>query len=465
MSLKDTVTGYFANIFGDAIEQAMHNRAVIVDAARDYRKGRQKKQLKVIIGQGDDNVLINYTGLIVDRSISLLFGGGVTYQSDAQDQKEYIERVMDANHEEQLFMALGYYGAEGGNCYLKILPGGVVGDDGEYYTRLVAIDPAYVTIESMPHDKEMITAYIIRYNYIRGNDEVAYKEVISHEYETDADGVITKEWWETQRFELSKKTNGQWQKLDEEPIIFADGNKEPYGFAPISHWQNLIVPDSVYGECDITDDVRGLQDKINFTASNIAKIIKYHAHPKTWGKMLGNKTDGQWGADQMILASDPGAQIANLEMQSDLLSSQTYLQYLRNALMSTTMTVDIAGLDQVGALTNFGLRVLYSDAINKMNVKRELYGDGLEETLRRVLIIGGFEPMPLEIVWEDPLPVNELEASQSDLVLLNAGIISKETVATRRGLNWEDEQTKIAADKTSETNIGAKLLAGFNRGI
>jgi hypothetical protein len=57
---------------------------------------------------------------------------------------------------------------------------------------------------------------------------------------------------------------------------------------------------------------------------------------------------------------------------------------LKQGMMDITQTVDITSLqDKIGALTNFGLKVLYQDALAKLGVKRELYGDALLETVRR----------------------------------------------------------------------------------
>ena len=66
----------------------------------------------------------------------------------------------------------------------------------------------------------------------------------------------------------------------------------------------------------------------------------------------------------MVTTSDPNALIQNLEMQSDLNSSLNFIRYLRQALFDVSRAVDIDSMaDKLGSLTNFGLRVLYQDAL------------------------------------------------------------------------------------------------------
>ena len=55
-------------------------RQEVVALQRDYRLGNQRRTLKVKYGQPDDNIFVNFTGLLVDRSVSGLFGNGITFQ-------------------------------------------------------------------------------------------------------------------------------------------------------------------------------------------------------------------------------------------------------------------------------------------------------------------------------------------------------------------------------------------------
>ncbi len=96
----------------------------------------------------------------------------------------------------------------------------------------------------------------------------------------------------------------------------------------------------------------------------------------------------------MPVFSGDNALISNLEMQSDLTSSQQFLMNLRQSLFDISRTVDITSLsDKLGALTNFGLRVLFLDAMAKIGTKQEIYGEALTEINHRLLVIGEIDPV------------------------------------------------------------------------
>jgi hypothetical protein len=249
----------------------------------------------------------------------------------------------------------------------------------------------------------------------------------------------------------------------------------PYPFPPIIHCQNLPSLFSVYG----VDGFNGgldVQDKYNFVQSNLLKIIRYHAHPKTWGRGIPSNAGAEkvsWGADEMIKFTSESAQISNLEMQSDLGSSRNIAQDLKGAIFEMARVVDVASLkDKIGALTNFGLRVIYNDALAKNATKRDLYGDAFEELNRRLLLIAGAPDSSNHVVWGDDMPFDEKESSAILVQDLNAGLVSKETASTQRGYTWKSsedgkvqgEQDKIAAEKQADGNAATDALASLFAG-
>jgi hypothetical protein len=434
---------------------------------RDYRRGYHRLQFRVKPDQANDNVVVNFCELVIKRSISLLLGDGVDWDFGEDRDKEspeaqYIQRIYGANHEEVLFQRAAQYAAEAGTGYIKILPDGVEDESGTL-PRLVAIDPMWVEIDTDPEDTETVLRYTIRYN-TTGLDgkEVARKQVIERNLPFfDDNGVIVEagDTWSIADYISGKSSQGRWELL-------RDIEEWPYPFAPIVHWQNLPDADSVYGESDITDDVIGLQDKANFVAANILRIIRYHGHPKTWGRGFINVNKVSWGPDEMVISNDPAAMLENLEMQSDLSSSQQFLNFLRQAIFDTTQTVDLSSVaDKLGALTNFGLRVLYTDAISKLKIKRELLGDALTELNRRMLVMAGMNPQNAgRPVWHEVLPTNEQEAVEGYKFDLENKLVSRQTLSKLRGYDWADEVERIQEEAAGEDNIGAALLRAFNQG-
>jgi hypothetical protein len=410
---------------------------------RAYRKGNHKAPIK----SADDAIVVNFIGLQVDRSVANLFGKEPSFdlpgESDSPMQL-FIDEVWRVNRKQNLLKQLATYGAEAGTCYVKILPDGAVSKQGAYIPRLVVLDPATVSMDALPEDVETIIRYTIAYAI----GDKAIKQVSEHDAET-----------------------GYWNITDYESINGArwtETNKQEweYDFAPIVHWQNLSEPGSVYGRPDITADLIDLQDKINFVSSNTAKIIKYHAYPKTWARGFTNQARVQWGVDDMVTTSDPNAVIQNLEMQSDLSSSLAFIRYLRQSMFDIARSVDIDSLaDKLGALTNFGLRVLYQDALSKLEEKRGLYGEGIVEINHRLLELAGAPDTDGgEVEWPELLPSNDSEIAQALRTDLELGLVSKQTAAGLRGYSWEDEEERIATEAQAGDNLGAALLRTFGQG-
>ena len=446
MSIFDSVRDWFLSPI--LAQQERQSREI--DRARDYREGKQKRQIKQRFGGPDDNLIDNKISLIVDRQISLLFGKGVTFQfPDGMDaEKEYLDSVWDANKQEILLHQVAEDGCIAGTCYVKIVPDGITHDN-QVLPRLMALDPAWMSVVTDPTDWATVVSYVITFDVYIGDKKVTRRQIIAK-----AEGYWTITDMEERR--------GKWEQLNP-PVLWE------FGFPPIIHWQNLPAR-SAYGRPDITNDLIDLQDHYNFAISNRSKILRNHAHPKTIASGVSKSqiNDGkvEIGPDEMFCIPT-GATIANLEMNSDLSAAQAFSRELRQAIFDNTRTVDLDSLqDKLGSLTNFGLRVLYQDTLSKVATKQELYGDALIELNHRLLILSGRTGNTDggEVVWPDVLPVNQVEKMQATLGALGAGLVSKETAATELGYTYADEEPKIANDKTGETNIGTVLMKAFDRG-
>jgi len=423
-------------------------RSEALNVAREYRRGKHKPPIKT----PDDAIVINFIGLLTDRSIANLFGKEPIFdlpgESDSAEQV-YIDGVWAANRKMNLLKQAAMYGAESGTCYIKILPNGAIDKTGAVVPRLVALDPSWVTMDTLPEDVDTVIRYTIAYTITDPitKKEKAIKQVIEH----DADSS----YWSVVDY---VSTGSRWDKVDESMWEF--------DFAPIISWQNLPEPGSPYGRPDITEDLIDLQNKINFVSSNTAKTIKYHAHPKTWARGFLKQEKVSWGADEMLISDDPNALVQNLEMQSDLGSSMDFIRYLRQALFDVSRAVDIDSMaDKIGSLTNFGLRVLYQDALGKLEEKRGLYGEAIIEINHRLLVLSGAANTDGgEIDWPDVMPENENEVSQAIRNDLELGLVSKQTASGRRGYTWADEEQRIADERLATDNIGAALLRQFGQG-
>lgn len=433
---------------------------------RAYAAGQHKRQLLVKPNQADDNLVINHISLVIERSISMLFGKEIKFDLPGEDdapEAEYLNGIWKANKKGILLHKLGQFGGTYGTCFVKIIPDGL-NLDGAPVHRLIALHPGWVEVVTDGEDVEKVEKYVIRYNTCDADgNERARKEVIERIYANEimADGRIYQttqtSQWQITNYIADSSTNGKWQQMGE--VVTWD-----YDFPPVHHWQNLPNAEGCYGKSDI-EGILEPQDRYNFIQSNNSKIIRYHAHPKTWGRGLASTSKASWGPDEMILANSETAVIQNLEMVSDLASSRALALDIRQCIYDLSRTVDMTSLaDKVGALTNFGLRVLFMDALNKNDTKRLLYGDGLSEINRRLLLLNNMKADVGEIKWPDPLPVNEVEQSQGVTADLTNKIVSRQTASTKRGYDWTEEEARMAADQTANGDIGAQILKAFGQG-
>lgn len=422
-----------------------------VISARAYRMGYYKPQLKVRGGQFDDNLGLNYIGLIEARIVSQMFGQGVEldFEGDTETaQEQYIAAVLDANKQEVLFHRAAVAAGEAGTGYLYLIDAGQVGEDGNTYPRLLLVDPVQVTMETLPEDYEVVVRYIIQYKFADADGkEKVRRRTIQREMEGEA------ERW-TIRDQIN--SGGRWEDAGETPW--------PHPFAPMLHWQNLPSAFDARGEPDITPSLIDTQDRLNFLASNISKLIRYYAHPMRVYKGTGDIKKMDVGADQMVKIG-PEEDVTQLEPLGDLAASLAFFDKLEKSMFNDARVVDLSSYeDKIGSLTNFGLRVLYQDDLAMIGTKRELFGDMLEELVRRLLLMAGMEEIPCAVVWPDFLPTNQAEEIAAYQADLNMGIVSKETVSKQRGYDWDAEQERIEADRQQEDNIGGALLRAFTQG-
>ena len=454
MSIRETVRNWIMNLLdlGDPADTATRNRIERLAELRSYYDGLHKQQLRVKAGKFDDNLTINLCGLIVDKSVSALVGDPAdgrgltwTFPSEGETipkQISWINEQWDANQREIFLHKNALIGAESGCPCVKIVP------DGNGNFRLINVNPLLLTIETDPQDADKILEYCIRYIIQDNGREVAYREVTRPQQEEEP--------FTSWLVETSRKVGGRrWEIVD-------SVNWE-YPFPPLLHWQNLPATDSPYGRSDI-DGILQIQDRYNFLVSNISKIIRLYAHPQRYGRNLtAQMVNGEVGVgpDELPFFNGDG-EIVQLPPVGDLTGAVVFLQGLREAAFVLSREVDTLSLkDKVGAITNFALRVLYRDFLDKLGTKRMLYGAAYQELNRRLLVLGGYEPETCVINWPDPLPVNEVEeitALQADTEM---GLVSKRTAQEMRGYDPDQEAERIAEEKQAGDNAGALLLQNF----
>lgn len=384
----------------------------------------------------NDNVKINYARLVVDAGVANLFGPSLTVTAPADSAEEMqadIDLFIRRNGGGLLWQRMGVSGAIGGTLFYRLL---IQEDDS---VRVVIVDPATVDIEWDESDHELVHGYTITFIPNAGPDSRARRHVITR----DGAAWITIE---------QESVESGWVTLSRDPW--------PYPFPPMGHAQNIPSPHEVYGISDLEPDVLHLCNGINRVVSNINRIVRLYAHPRTFGKMIGDALNMDANPGAVIRLEHPDADLKNLEMSSDLGSSISLYQRMVAALHETTRIPEVATgkLDSAGNLSSLALRILYAPLIQKTESKRRTYGQTIEEMFRRVLSIMGYgDEVLVELLWADILPSDPEMLRRTALIDMQLGV-SQATLLESLGYDPE-----IEAENMREQGIAQQ--GTFNAGL
>lgn len=429
--------------FKDAEEAAEIEHAQAIRRRWQYYHGQHPKPLKVKPGEPDDNVTVNFARVIVDKGVSFLFGQGVRVELDETmetDAEEWLDGCWRQNRFQTFLQKLALNGAIAGHAFVKI-----VVDPALEYPRLIVLDPATVSVTVDPNDLDRVVRYKIQYSAV---DPATGKPTVFRQVIEPSNAV-----WKVVD-QRSGMESPSWETVSE--------TVWPYAWPPIVDCQNLPCPNEYWGISDLEDDLLRLNTSVNFLLSNLLRIIRFHAHPRTWGRgFTANQLT--FGVDETIVFPSPEAELRNLEMQSDLASSIQLFRYLRESLHEIGRVPEVATgkLENAGSLSGVALQILYQPLLEKTETKRHTYGDLLVDLCRRLLEVGGFgTKVKPTLHWPELIPGDPEVEAKTLLVWSQLGV-SQDTILRRLGLDPETEREKAQA--TSE-QFGEKLLTAFESG-
>lgn len=423
--------------------------------------GKQPDTLKVDpVTKVDHNIKINYPKLVVDAGVTSLFGQEPIWEALPKGAKkkkgaarqtspatEWLDQVWAANKKMILLQKIAQNGGVCGHCFLRILKP----QPGEEHPRLINMSPEYVRVVVDPEDIDDVRAYIIEYDAVdeQGRNISVRTEIARH-------GAA---------WQITDETRRGSGNNPPSPTSTPEVRREvwPYSWPPMVDCQNLPLANSYYGMADIESDVLDLGNAINFIASNIRRIIYYHAHPKMWGSGF-TSNEVPIDPSKMLIFTNPDATLNNLEMNGDLSSSVNYYELLQGALFDTARLPSVATghLDKAGDLSGTAMQIAYRPLTNMIDQKRLTYGEMLTELNKRLLEMGGHAVTDdISIQWPEILPVNTLEERQVALIDEQLGA-STDTLLWKLGYDAEQEREKKQEEQEAELEQQAKM---FDQGL
>jgi hypothetical protein len=212
------------------------------------------------------------------------------------------------------------------------------------------------------------------------------------------------------------------------------------------------------------EDAAGLNDSLNFLASNTLRILKIHGSPKTIGTGVSLEEMVESPIDSFWTVENPDAKVYNLEMQTDLGSSLAMIEFIRTAFWTVSRGLDPSIYkDKIGQVTNFALRVLAIRSLQKMGDKRQTYGDSLILALEQALEVDGVSGYRVGINWPEPLPEDPRGLVDRLTDEVSLGVTSLHTASDEIGRSYDQEQGYIQAEKKGRLDLGQFLLGEFGR--
>lgn len=448
-------------------------RKDMMDRAWKYYYGQHDPSLEIGAGGVDYNIVINMSAQAIDKTVSffvpeapkiIIMGGvdrvGAKLIKTRTPQQILLDTFWETNNLDNFILDIALSGFVTGHTFLRIiLPDTIDGIPG-----LGMIDP-----------RNIITFWDVT----KTDRRLFYRLVWSMDTVGNAQRIqdIVPVWLLEHQFGQPVVENldlgwviFEYERGNENRLNLINFDVWDFPFPPIVDWKNSQAPYIYYGQSDLKH--AALNDSLNFVASNTNKIIYYHAGPQTviTGATLPEKMTS--GPDKIFEIADKEAQVYNLEMESDLNASMNMMDILRASFFAQSRVVDLATVkDKLARVTNFGVRMIYSDMLDMIENKRLFYGKGLSDVSHNALVIMGEDTNninDISVKFVDPLPIDKLENIQALQIEQDVGLLSRQTVAKEAGRDVElelanlEEEQNITVLEEEDDSDDTDFLPGFN---
>ncbi|MFQ3536752.1 MAG: hypothetical protein SNJ58_12840 [Aggregatilineales bacterium] len=366
----------------DAADAELRARRASYQRACDYYNGLHKRHLRAHGEEADDNVVINLVRQAIDRAVSLLMPRFPALELPTQPERSTaLEQLWAANGGARFLAKAAKQGCLSGHIFVRALPP----EAPDALPRLIALNPANVVAFWRADDYEDVLWYEVHWSHQRAN----YRQEIIRDDQT----WLIYTWQEA---------GSGWQRI--ETGVWA------YPLPPILSWPHQAVPDGFYGQPEIANFA--LNDRVNKLMSDVARILRYHAAPRTVGIGFEARDLTPTAINTLWTIPKADAKVFNLEMQTDLASSLNAITFLTRAFLAEQRVVVLDGtVADWRHITNLGVRTLYMDALFKTEELRRNYEIGLIAVSQVLRMLAGEADYraPIRVMWADPLPMSALD--------------------------------------------------------
>jgi len=431
------------------------------------------EQWRVVREEGESLITFNYSKAIVDKSVSFLFGKGFRIQPHkevAQELKPLLDEVWEYNKKDILGVEIGQMGAITGDCFIKVSwEDPEVDDNGMLYeeeypdgkVRINVLPTSSVFPVYSSHDKDKMVSCTLQYAILEmGIDgkPVArmYKEVVTRD---------------TISYYIDNEL------VEEIPNIMREIN--------IVQIKNIPLAGESRGQSDLKSIIP-LQKELNAKVTDVSDIINYHSAPITI--IQGAKSKNlEKGAKKVWGGLPKDAKVYNLELNSDLNASNSFISTIKTAIheLSNTPEDSLGGKSAVSNTTGVALQIKYAPLLEKTWLKRQTYGGGIKDVCRLVIkllrVKGSDEERKLlndlmstsegikkvfdiTVTFPDPLPKDEMVQLQIIAQKMNLGLEEPEGALKELGYEGDIQEKleKIRKYQKEQQNLMFDLAGAEN---
>ena len=401
--------------YRSAATRELHDRQRHRERNWRYYDGLHRQPLKIGEDSVDDNVVINLCRQAVDRTVSFLVPEMPHLELTEPDETEserWLRLAWAMNGGATLLANMAVNGALDGHVFARIVPE-------DPWPRIVALSGANIITFWDADDFQRVLWYELRWR--------AGRQHFRQDVVTDDGRWLLRDY---------RQTGSTWD-LQQETVW-------PYALGPILDWQHLPHPTAFYGHDELPH--AALNDTVNKIASDIARILRFHAYPRTIGTGFEAGSVQATAIDDFWTVPNADARVFNLEMSSDLSASLRFLQILTDAFLSESRVNILSGdPSHVQDVTNLAIRALYMDMIAKNGVLRRQYGTGIAAISQRLLMLDGREyGVPPVVHWPEALPVDHREQVELVAKQVELGVLSPQSAAAQLGVDGVLEQARNA---------------------
>ena len=427
-------------------EEEKH-RLEVAGLAWDFYRGEHPPAVNVRPGKPDDNVIINFSRVIVNMGVSFLMGEGVNWDVEGEegvvdDVKALLDGVFGQDEVRTSFLLdVGYNGSLAGDAFIMI-----EWETGWERPKLRNLNPQHTFAEFDAGDSSKIIGWrLTKPKDAEGNEQILHLFI-------DEEG----RW----RWRDEVYIRGEWQAVPDTDGVW------PWAWSPITHIKNLPNPNQHYGISDLEDG--DLNIAVNKISSYTMRSGRLFPHPLLYGYGIG---EDHLDTSAFYDLQSPEGFIKSVQMDGAMAESSEFANRLSTWFFMVNQTPSMnPELMRLGAQSGFALRVLYGPLLDKTRIKRALYGAGLKEIIAHLAEVAGITgDFTVTLRWANPLPYSIDEENSRDQFALDNGLASKQTIATSRGYDYNAEQERIKEERDRDRDFARQLredaARAFNGGM